>query len=109
MTDTGRPMPEDPAMIEEGPTPVDPTTAGALDADEGMADAEDPAMEAEEDRTVESAEDYAKRAQYGQTGDMLDTTMGNMGGAGASGAGPDISRQSGGMPGNHSDMPSGSR
>ena len=55
------------------------------------------------------AEAIAKRAQYGQTGDMLDTTMGNMGGAGASGAGPDISEQSAPMAGNHSDLPAGSR
>lgn len=59
--------------------------------------------------TEEQAADVAKRAQYGQSGDMLDTTIGNMGGAGASAAGPDISKQSEPMAGNHSDLPAGSR
>lgn len=69
----------------------------------------DAAVTEEEDRTVLEAEQVAKRAQYGQTGDMLDTTMGHQGGAGASGAGPDIGQQSSPMAGNHSDLPAGSR
>ena len=48
----------------------------------------------EEERAAIEAQDFAKRAQFGQTGDRVDQTMGHMGGAGAAGSGPDISKQS---------------
>jgi hypothetical protein len=38
----------------------------------------------------------ARRWQYGQSGTGLDTGIGHMGGAGASGSGPDIARHRGG-------------
>ena len=59
--------------------------------------------------TDEQAAEIAKRSQYGQSGDMLDTTIGNMGGAGASATGPDIAKQSEPLPGNHGDLAAGSR
>ena len=59
--------------------------------------------------TEEQAADYAKRQQYGQSGDMLDTTMGNQGGAGASASGPDISKQSEPQAINSSDLPADQR
>jgi hypothetical protein len=81
------------------------TTAG----DPSLTPQTTPADMSEEDREMMEAEEVARRAQYGQTGDMLDTTMGGLGGAGASGSGPDIGQQSSPAPGNHSDMPAGSR
>ncbi|WP_442679835.1 hypothetical protein ACSBM8_01100 [Sphingomonas sp. ASY06-1R] len=48
----------------------------------------------EEERAALDAKDFAKRAQFGQSGDRVDQTMGHMGGAGAAGSGPDISKQS---------------
>lgn len=60
----------------------------------------------EEEKDDRAGMEAAKRQQYGQSGDMLDTTMGNMGGAGAAASGPDISKQSQPMPGNSSDLPS---
>ena len=60
----------------------------------------------EEERSDKEAIEAAKRQQFGQQGDMIDTSMGNMGGAGAAGSGPDISKQSQPMPGNSSDLPS---
>ena len=68
-------------------------------------------VEMVEEQTLsdEQAADIAKRAQYGQSGDMLDTTIGNMGGAGASASGPDLSKQSEPLPGNHGDLAAGSR
>jgi hypothetical protein len=68
-----------------------------------------PAEMTEEDKNMVEAEEVARRAQYGQTGDMLDTTMGGLGGAGASGSGPDIATQSSPAAGNHADLPAGSR
>ncbi|HWI87189.1 MAG TPA: hypothetical protein VNT42_12830 [Sphingomonas sp.] len=59
----------------------------------------------EEERAALEARDFAKRAQFGQTGDRVDQTLGHMGGAGASGSGPDISKQSRPTPGNSSDLP----
>jgi hypothetical protein len=55
--------------------------------------------------TRQEAEDYAKRQQYGQSGDALDTTLGHMGGAGAAASGPDIGKQSEGRPWNSGDLP----
>lgn len=65
----------------------------------------------EEERvTVEEdlaqADQAARAAQFGQTGDRIDPGMGEMGGAGASGGiQPDIARQSQPAPGNSSDLP----
>lgn len=81
------------------------TTAG----DPSLTPNPDPVEMTEEDREIIEAEEVARRAQYGQTGDMLDTTMGGLGGAGASGSGPDIGTQSNPTPGNHADLPAGSR
>jgi len=60
----------------------------------------------EEQIAAAEARDPAKRSQFGQTGDRIDQTMGHMGGAGASGSGPDISHQNQPTPGNSSDEPS---
>lgn len=60
----------------------------------------------EEERTDAQAAEYARRSQFAQTGDRIDHTIGNMGGAGASASGPDIAKQSEPMPGNSSDEPS---
>ena len=59
----------------------------------------------EEERAAIEAKDFAKRAQFGQSGDRVDQTMGHMGGAGAAGSGPDISHQSVPEVGNDSDLP----
>ena len=59
----------------------------------------------EEERAALEAKDFAKREQFGQSGDRVDQSMGHMGGAGASGSGPDISKQSQPTPGNASDLP----
>jgi hypothetical protein len=63
-----------------------------------MADEQTPIDETgtltEEERAAIEAKDFAKRAQFGQSGDRVDQTMGHMGGAGAAGSGPDISKQS---------------
>lgn len=56
-------------------------------------------------RDKATAEEIARRGQFTQSGDMLDTTIGNMGGAGASGSGPDIARQSAPASINSSDLP----
>ena len=68
-------------------------------------------VEASEDEKLNEvqAAEIAERQQFGQTGDMLDTTIGNQGGAGASATGPDITKQSEPRPGNHSDLPAGQR
>lgn len=60
----------------------------------------------EEERAAIEAKDAGKLAQFGQSGDRVDQTLGHMGGAGASGSGPDISHQSVPAPGNSSDLPS---
>lgn len=62
-------------------------------------------VEEEEKLTERQAAELAERAQFAQTGDVLDTGMGNQGGMGASSTGPDISEQSKPMPGNSSDLP----
>jgi hypothetical protein len=55
-------------------------------------------------------ETIAKTAQYAQTGDQIDPGMGQMGGAGASGAaGPDIAKQSVPVEVNPADRPAGER
>ncbi|WP_116091211.1 hypothetical protein [Sphingomonas crusticola] len=63
-----------------------------------MADEQTPLDETgtltEEERAAIEAKDFAKREQFGQSGDRVDQTMGHMGGAGAAGSGPDISKQS---------------
>ncbi|UAK23516.1 hypothetical protein [Sphingomonas nostoxanthinifaciens] len=55
--------------------------------------------------TREQAEEYLKRQQLGHRGDMIDSTLGGMGGAGASGSGPDIAKISDPQAGNSSDLP----
>ena len=75
-------------------------------ADINDTDLQDPVVMTEEERIAFEERKAAKSWQYGQQGDRIDTTMGNMGGAGASGSGPDISEQSKPMPGNSSDEPS---
>jgi len=60
----------------------------------------------EEEIAAAEERDAAKRGQFGQTGDRIDQSMGHMGGAGASGSGPDISHQSQPTPGNSTDEPS---
>jgi len=80
------------------------------DTDTGRDEGMDEVETAEQVKlTQEQAMEVARRQQYGQTGDAIDTTMGNMGGAGAAGSGPDISEQSQPAPGNHSDLPAGQR
>ncbi len=59
----------------------------------------------EEERVALEERKAAKSWQYGQSGDRIDTTLGNLGGAGAAGSGPDIAQQSEPMPGNSSDEP----
>ena len=71
-----------------------------------MADLKDPVMLTEQERQDIERRKQAKSWQYGQAGDRIDHTMGNMGGAGASASGPDIAEQSEPMPGNSSDEPS---
>jgi len=75
-------------------------------ADINDTDLKDPVVMTEEERIAMEERKAAKSWQYGQQGDRIDTTMGNMGGAGASASGPDISEQSKPMPGNSSDEPS---
>lgn len=55
---------------------------------------------------AKQAEDYAKSMQYARsTGGAIDAGIGNMGGAGASGAmGPDLGKTDP-LPGNSSDLP----
>jgi hypothetical protein len=71
-----------------------------------MADLKDPAVITEQERLDMERRKAARSWQYGQSGDRLDTTLGNMGGAGASASGPDIAKQSEPRPGNSSDEPS---
>jgi hypothetical protein len=71
-----------------------------------MADLKDPATLTEQERLDIERRKQAKSWQYAQTGDRIDHTMGNMGGAGASASGPDIAEQSRPTPGNSSDEPS---
>jgi hypothetical protein len=74
-----------------------------------MADQEDlndPVVITEEERIDIEERKNAKKWQYGQSGDRIDATLGNLGGAGASGSGPDIAQQSQPEPGNSSDEPS---
>jgi hypothetical protein len=66
---------------------------------------EDVAQIIEAEKSDKAAEEAAKRRQFAQTGDRIDTGLGNMGGAGASASGPDISKQSEPQPGNSSDLP----
>jgi len=66
---------------------------------------EDVAQIIEEEKSDREAEAAVKRQQFAQTGDRIDATMGNMGGAGAAGSGPDISKQSEPKPVNSSDLP----
>jgi hypothetical protein len=66
-------------------------------------DLNDPVVMTEEERIALEEQKAAKSWQYGQQGDPIDKTMGGMGGAGASGSGPDIAEQSAPMPGNSSD------
>lgn len=70
------------------------------------ADLTDVTTMTEEERIAAEERKAAKSWQYGQQGDRIDTTLGNMGGAGATGSGPDISKQSQPTPGNSSDEPS---
>lgn len=102
MASTGGP--EDYDADEFGADEVD---AGAPAGGTGGGDDVEQVEEAE--LTDRQAMEAAERQQYGQTGDAIDTTIGNMGGAGASATGPDISQQSSPMPGNHSDLPAGER
>lgn len=67
---------------------------------------DDTTPETEIERDDLQARKDAKSWQYGQSGDRIDTTMGNQGGAGAAGSGPDISHQSAPETGNPSDLPS---
>jgi hypothetical protein len=76
------------------------------DTTDTQADLKDPVVMTEEERIALEERKAAKSWQYGQQGDRIDTTIGNMGGAGASASGPDISEQSEPMPGNSSDEPS---
>ena len=66
----------------------------------------DPATLTEEERIAYEERKAARNAQFGQQGDRIDSTIGNLGGAGAAASGPDISEQSKPMPGNSSDEPS---
>jgi len=68
--------------------------------------AEDTAQIIETERSDEEALAALKRGQFAQDGDRIDHTMGNMGGAGAAGSGPDISEQSAPKDVNSSDLPS---
>jgi hypothetical protein len=76
------------------------------DTTDTQADLKDPVVLTEEERIALEQRKNAKSWQYGQQGDRIDTTMGNMGGAGAAASGPDISEQSKPTPGNSSDEPS---
>ena len=76
------------------------------DTNHPEADLEDPVVMTEEERIALEERKAAKSWQYGQQGDRIDTTIGNMGGAGAAASGPDNSEQSKPMPGNSSDEPS---
>lgn len=76
------------------------------DTNHPEADLKDPVVMTEEERVAMEQRKAAKSWQYGQQGDRIDTTIGNMGGAGAAASGPDISKQSEPMPGNSSDEPS---
>lgn len=76
------------------------------DTTENQADLKDPVVMTEEERIEMERRKAAKSWQYGQQGDRIDTTIGNMGGAGAAASGPDISQQSQPAPGNSSDEPS---
>jgi hypothetical protein len=71
-----------------------------------MPDLNDPVVITEEERLDIERRKAAKKWQYAQSGDRLDTTLGGLGGAGAAGSGPDIAEQSAPMPGNSSDEPS---
>jgi hypothetical protein len=73
--------------------------------DQNKTDLDDPTMINEEERVDMEARKDAKSWQYGQSGDRVDTTIGNQGGAGAAASGPDISRQSAPEIGNSSDEP----
>ena len=75
------------------------------DTTDTQADLKDPVVMTEEERIALEKRQAAKSWQYGQQGDRIDTTMGNMGGAGAAASGPDIAEQSKPMPGNSSDEP----
>jgi hypothetical protein len=68
-------------------------------------DLEDPVVMTEEERIAMEERKAAKKWQYGQQGDRIDTTIGHMGGAGAAASGPDISKQSEPETGNSSDEP----
>jgi hypothetical protein len=76
------------------------------DTTDNQADLKDPVVMTEEERSEMERRKAAKSWQYGQQGDRIDTTIGNMGGAGAAASGPDISQQSEPAPGNSSDEPS---
>ena len=76
------------------------------DTTDTQADLENPVVLTEQERLDLERREAAKSWQYGQQGDRIDTTIGNMGGAGAAASGPDISEQSKPMPGNSSDEPS---
>ena len=76
------------------------------DTTDTQADLENPVVLTEQERLDLERREAAKNWQYGQQGDRIDTTIGNMGGAGAAASGPDISEQSKPMPGNSSDEPS---
>jgi hypothetical protein len=70
------------------------------------ADLNDVETITEEERIAMEERKAAQSWQYGQQGSPIDTTIGNMGGAGAAASGPDISEQSKPTPGNSSDEPS---
>jgi hypothetical protein len=76
------------------------------DINETQAGVEDTAVLTEEERAELEARKAAEAAQFGQQGDRIDHTIGNMGGAGASASGPDIAEQSSPQVGNSSDLPS---
>jgi len=76
------------------------------DTTDTQAGLENPVVLTEQERLDLERREAAKSWQYGQQGDRIDTTIGNMGGAGAAASGPDISEQSKPMPGNSSDEPS---
>jgi len=75
------------------------------DTTDAQADLKDPVVMTEEERIAMEERKAAKSWQYGQQGSRIDTTIGNMGGAGAAASGPDISEQSKPTPGNSSDEP----
>jgi hypothetical protein len=73
------------------------------DSTDTQADFNNSVVMTEEERIALEERKAARRWQYSQEGGRIDTTMGNMGGAGAAASGPDIAKLSRPMPGNSSD------